>query len=68
MAPDSPVNVIHLPVKVRGLGPSRDSSSSEEIDAISLALGSKSNTSRLLAIRVGFTDLESRYYRAEHAT
>ena len=31
--------------------------SSEEIDAISSALSSKSNTSKLLAIREGFTDL-----------
>ena len=60
MAPDSPVNVIHLPVKskVRGSGPSRFPSSSDEIDAMSFSLNSKSNTSRLLAIRVGFTDLE----------
>ena len=52
-------HVIYLPVKskVRGLGPSRFSSSSEEIDAMSSLLSSKSNTSKLLAIRLGFTDL-----------
>ncbi len=52
-------HVFHLPVKskVRGSGPSRFPSSSEEIDAMSLSVSSKSNTSKLLAIRSGFTDL-----------
>src|SRR6201999_4171160 len=52
-------HVIHLPVKskVRGSGPSRFPSSSDEIDAMSFSLSSKSNTSKLLAIRSWFTDL-----------
>jgi hypothetical protein len=43
-----PVNVIHLPVKlkVRGLGPSRLPSSGEKIDAMT-------NAPKLLAIRMG---------------
>jgi hypothetical protein len=67
---DSRVNVIHLPVKlkVRGSGPSRGPSSSEEIEAIPAALSSKSNTSKSFAIRDGFTDLGSRYYPVEYAT
>jgi hypothetical protein len=59
VAPDVPGNVNHLPVKlkVRGFGPRRVPSSSEEIEAISSGPSSKSNTSKLLAILVGFTDL-----------
>src|SRR6478752_5122434 len=46
------------PVKlnVRGSGPSRVPSPSEEMDAMSCSLSSKSNTSKLLTIRSGVTD------------
>jgi hypothetical protein len=71
--PDSPVNVIHLPVKlkVRGSGPGRVLSVGRHADAVAGAdfdaLSSKSNTSKLLAIRRGFTDWRSGYYAAGYA-
>ena len=49
---------VTYPVKlnVRGSGPSRVPSPSEEMDAMSCSLSSKSNTSKLLTIRSGVTD------------
>ncbi len=43
-------------LKVRGSGPSRVPSPSDEMDAMSCSVSSKSNTSKLLTIRSGVTD------------
>src|SRR6185312_5519593 len=50
---------VTYPVKlnVRGSGPSRVPSSSDAMDSMSCSLSSKSNTSKLLTIRSGLTDL-----------